>query len=282
MVQSMTGFGSAVNSDFTVEIRSLNHRYVDIVIKIPSYLSQHEMAFRNVIKEKFQRGRFDVTVAIVDGKSPRIKINKEMAKQMFESLQELQKELSIPGTLTVDTIASFRELFIEENTGYNVDALYQAFEKAVLNLKEMRIQEGKILIREICERINTVSEINKQIRILAPDAVNIWREKFTERLSSILGEGIMDNMRIMQEAAIMAEKLDISEEINRIESHIGQFKEISNKDNAVGKKLDFLLQEIVREVNTLSYKSNNYSISRLAVEMKTELEKIREQVQNIQ
>lgn len=278
----MTGFGSAVNSDFTVEIRSLNHRYVDIVIKIPSYLSQHEMAFRNVIKEKFQRGRFDVTVAIVDGKSPRIKINKEMAKQMFESLQELQKELSIPGTLTVDTIASFRELFIEENTGYNVDALYQAFEKAVLNLKEMRIQEGKILIREICERINTVSEINKQIRILAPDAVNIWREKFTERLSSILGEGIMDNMRIMQEAAIMAEKLDISEEINRIESHIGQFKEISNKDNAVGKKLDFLLQEIVREVNTLSYKSNNYSISRLAVEMKTELEKIREQVQNIQ
>jgi uncharacterized protein (TIGR00255 family) len=171
---------------------------------------------------------------------------------------------------------------MEEETGYDVEALYRVFHEAASKLEGMRLREGNLLREDISKRLAILNDMNGRIKSRAPDEVVRWREKFTERLKLVVETGAIDNNRIIQEAALMAEKLDISEEINRIENHVKQFIEILNNGDTIGKQLDFLLQEINREVNTLACKSGDYSISGLAVEMKTEVEKIREQVQNIQ
>jgi len=282
MIQSMTGFGSSEKNGFRVEIRSLNHRFMDISIKTPPHLSQHDIPLRNILREKFQRGRFDVTVSTDNHKVIQVNINKEMARKIYNAFQELQKELSIPGQIGVDTLAGYKELLIEEEPQYDIDALYAAFHEAVSNLEAMRIREGKMLTEEQRQRAESLKVINDKIKSLTPHLLEKNKEKFYERLGLILDVKEMDSMRVMQEAAIMVEKLDISEEVNRIENHIKQFRETLDEGNVVGRKLDFLLQEIGREVNTIAAKSSDYTISSLTVDMKIEIEKMREQVQNIQ
>lgn len=284
MVQSMTGFGSAINNDIMVEIRSLNHRFIDIVIKMPSYMNKYEIDLRNIIKERFKRGRFDVIISISNHNMSQFKINKALVKSIYLTLLDLQRELSIPGDITIDTIASYKEILYQEEPQYNVEAVYKTFKEALSNLETARVREGLLLAEDIKRRLQFLIEINERIKTLSPNEIEKIREKFTERLRLILQTDIVENSRILQEAAIMAEKLDISEELHRIENHLKQFVEILDKGNndIIGKKLDFILQEINREVNTLAYKSSDYSISNLVVEMKTEIEKIREQVQNIQ
>jgi uncharacterized protein (TIGR00255 family) len=282
MIQSMTGFGSAEKTGFRVEIRSLNHRFIEISIKTPPYLSQHDIPLRNILKERFQRGRFDVTVSTGNHKLIQVTINKEMAGKIYNAFQELQKELSIPGQIGIDTLAGYRELLVEEEPRYDIDALYDAFHKAVSNLEEMRIREGKMLSEEQRQRAESLSVINNKIKSLTPHLLEKYKDKFCERLRLILDAKEMDNTRVMQEAAIMADKLDISEEVSRIENHIKQYIETLDKGNVIGRKLDFLLQEIGREVNTIAAKSSDYTISSLTVDMKIEIEKMREQVQNIQ
>jgi uncharacterized protein (TIGR00255 family) len=278
----MTGFGNSANDYFAVEIRSLNHRYIDISLKMPPYMSRHEIPLRNLLREKFQRGRFDVSVSARSTDVPRLKIDRNIARNIYSALKDLQHELSLPGSIGIETLTAYREILVEEEPEYNVDALYSAFREAVINVETMRVKEGKLLEEEMRNRIFSLSEMHKQIKLRAPDEVSRWRERFTERLSLIVGAGSIDDNRVLQEAAIMAEKLDISEEISRTENHIKQFTEVLGSGEVVGKKLDFLLQEISREVNTLSCKSGDYSISSIAVDMKNEIEKLREQVQNIQ
>ncbi|MBM4146522.1 MAG: YicC family protein [Nitrospira sp.] len=282
MIQSMTGFGGAAGNDFTVEIRSLNHRYMDISIKMPPYMSQYEIPLRNILKGKFQRGKFDVSVSINSDKAPQLKINMDLAGNIYAALLDLQKQLSLPGTISIETLTEYREIMMEEEPHFDTDVLHATFHEAVLNLEAMRMREGSLLSDEIRGRIALLQEMHNEIKVRAPEEIIRWREKFTERLRLIVEAGMIDNNRIVQEAAVMAEKLDISEEISRIEHHLKQFIEILDNGNTIGKKLDFLLQEINREVNTLSYKSGDYSISNLVVNMKNEIEKIREQVQNIQ
>jgi len=282
MIQSMTGFGNSANDDFGVEIRSLNHRYIDISLKMPPYMSQHEIPLRNLLREKFKRGRFDVSVSARSTGVMRLRIDLNIARDIYSALKNLQKELSLPGAIGIETLTTYREILVEEEPEYNVDALYAAFREAITNVEAMRIREGKLLEEEMRNRVSSLKEMCNQIKLRAPDQISRWREKFTERLSLIVGAASIDDNRLLQEAAIMAEKLDISEEINRIENHMKQFMEVLSSGEAVGKKFDFLLQEINREVNTLSCKSGDYSISSLAVDMKNEIEKMREQVQNIQ
>ena len=282
MVQSMTGYGSAENNGLKIEIRSLNHRFIDISMKIPSYLGHCEIPIRNILKERFHRGKFDVSIVSNEKKVTQLTINKEMARKIYNAFQDLQKELSIPGQIQIDTLIGYKELLIEEEPQYNLDALYVAFDEALSNLEAMRALEGKLISDELAERAKSLNAIIYKISSLSPQVLTNYTEKFSERLKSLFQSGETDSTRIMQEAAIMAEKLDISEEISRIENHIKQFIETLDEGNVIGRKLDFLLQEISREVNTLSYKSNDYTISSFAVEMKTEIEKMREQVQNIQ
>jgi uncharacterized protein (TIGR00255 family) len=278
----MTGFGSSVSPDFSVEIRSLNHRFIDISIKMPQFMIRHEIPLRNILKERFQRGRFDVSISLTSGVAARLKVNKESAQNIYAALLDLQKDLRLPGKITIDTLKEYREIFTEEEPEYDMDAFFDAFREAVSNLEEMRLKEGRLLVEDVRQRVGALEDMHKMIKAIAPKEVVRWREKFTERLKLIVEAGMIDNNRIIQEAALMAEKLDISEEINRIENHLKQFGQILDDGSMAGKKLDFLLQELNREVNTLAYKSSEYSVSKLVVDMKTEIEKIREQVQNLQ
>jgi uncharacterized protein (TIGR00255 family) len=282
MIQSMTGFGSATNESFTVEIRSLNHRYLDISIKMPPYMSQYEIPLRSILKGKFQRGRFDICITINRDQGTQLKVNRGIAQNIYSALMDLQKDLSIPGEISIETIAGYREILMEDEPVYDSNKLYTAFHEAVSKIEEMRGEEGKLLIKDLAGRVDALQDMSIKITPLAAEEVPRWREKLTERLRGIIDPEAIDNSRILQEASIMAEKLDISEELSRIGSHIKQFREILGSETAIGKKLDFLIQEIGREVNTLGYKSCDYTISQLVVDMKTELEKIREQVQNIQ
>jgi len=278
----MTGLGIEEDDNFRVEIRSVNHRYIDIAIKMPSYLNQYDIHLRNIIKEKFRRGKFDITISASEQGTGQLHLNKEMAKDIYTALKALQKELSIPGDITMETLAQYKDLLIEKEPGYDIDKLYAVFHRAVSDLEEMRKREGELIARNVMPGVEQLRVMHSEIRALVPEEITRLQEKLTERISSVLKDEAIDRNRILQEVAIMAEKSDISEEVNRIENHIKQFIHILHSDTAVGRKLDFLLQEINREVNTLSYKSNDYSITKLAVEMKSEIEKIREQVQNLQ
>jgi uncharacterized protein (TIGR00255 family) len=278
----MTGFGSSSDADFSVEIRSLNHRFIDFSIKMPAFLNQHEIPLRNILKEHFARGRFDINIALNEQKQPQVKWNSTMAKSLLGALEGMQEELSLPGKIDIQTFAQYRDILIEAEPSYDTNALYRIFHKAALSLKEMRIREGNLLAEEIHKRADALKAMIGTIQLRAPDELVRWREKFTARLRLILDAGMMDNSRILQEAAMMAEKLDISEEISRIENHIMQLGEVLDSGDIVGKKLDFLLQELNREVNTLACKSGEYALSAIVIEMKTEIEKMREQVQNIQ
>lgn len=278
----MTGFGSAENDSFRVEIRSLNHRFIEIAIKIPPHLSHYDIPLRNIIKERFHRGKFDISISASNHKPLQLNINKEMAKRIYTAFQELQKELSIPGQIDINTLAGYRELLIEEEPEYDAGSLYAVFHEALSNLETMRIQEGEMLSKELRNRAEFLNVLTDRIKSLSSGMVTRCSERFSEKLRLILGAGEIDNMRIMQEAVIMAERLDISEEVSRIENHIKQFIEILVEGNIIGRRLDFLLQEINREVNTMASKSGDYDISRLTVEMKTEIERMREQAQNIQ
>ena len=278
----MTGFGSATNDYFTVEIRCVNHRFIDIVVKIPPYMNQHEIPLKKIIKEKFQRGRFEVSILLQNDKTERLVLNRTLAKNIYESLLELQKELSLPGKVSLETLAGYREIFTAEECQYTAESLLNVVHEAVKHLESMRVREGEILVRDIRERMKTLEETNKNIQMLAPDATERWRMKLEGRIRSLIDDTAIDENRIIQEVTVMSEKMDISEELSRIDSHLQQGLEILDNETIIGKKLDFLLQEIMREINTLSYKANDHRISHLAVEMKTEIEKVREQVQNIQ
>ena len=278
----MTGFGSAEKNGFRVEIRSLNHRFMDITIKAPPYLSQCDVALRNMLKEKFQRGKFDVTVSTDNHRMAQVTINKDMAGKIYTAFKEIQKELSIPGKLDINTLAGYRELLVEENAKYDIDALYTAFREAVSCLEAMRIREGGMLADEQRQRAASLKATNDKIKSLMPSLIEQYKVKFSERLRLLLEPKEIDNAKVIQEASVVIEKLDISEELHRIENHVQQLTETLKEGNVMGRKLDFLLQEIGREVNTIAAKSGDYTISSLTVDMKLEIEKMREQVQNLQ
>ncbi len=282
MVQGMTGFGVAEDENFRIEIRSVNHRFIDISIKAPPFMNQYDIPLRTIIKERFRRGKFDIVISAGNQGAAQVDLNRGMAKDIYTALKMLQKELSIPGEITIDTLVEYRELLVEKEPDYDIDALYEVFHKAIADLEAMRMREGEFVAQDVMRRIEQLHTMNSEIKALIPNEVMRLQEKLTERMSIMLKDEVIDSNRILQEVALLAEKSDISEEVTRIENHINQFGDILYSDTAVGRKLDFLLQEINREVNTLAYKSHDYTIAKLVVDMKTEVEKIREQVQNIQ
>lgn len=282
MIQSMTGFGSGENKVFRVEIRSINHRFMDVAVKIPQSLGQHEIPLRNMLREKFSRGKFDVLVSVVSNGRLKVKTDMNLAREVYNQLLAMKSELSLSGTIGVETISQFRELIISEEIEYNAELLYDAFDRALLRLKEMRVKEGEVVSLDISSRLESVEKMKDEIAFLCPDAVNNCKGRFIERLKDLMGNAKYDENRMLQEAAIMAEKTDISEEITRTSSHIAQMRKILSDGDTIGRKLEFLLQELNREVNTIASKSEDYRISNIAIDMKAEIEKMREQAQNIQ
>jgi uncharacterized protein (TIGR00255 family) len=281
MVQGMTGFGSGEKDGFRVEVRSLNHRFMDVSIKLPAALARHEIALREALKERFRRGKFDVYVSTLPGAGMRVGINKEMARELYLSLAELKEELSLSGDIGVDTLLNWKELVVAEEASFDADALHAAFGIAVEELEDMRMREGKELADELISRADTLEQLNREVMSLSDAVWAEGRERFLIRVREFLPGGYEEG-RLIQEAASAAEKADISEEVSRLENHIRHLKKILSAGGAIGRKLDFVLQEINREANTIASKADDHRVLNIVIEMKAEAEKAREQAQNVQ
>jgi uncharacterized protein (TIGR00255 family) len=282
MVQSMTGFGSAEKNGYRVEIRSLNSRFLDIHIKAPSILSQFDIPFRNQVKERFARGKFDVSISLSENISADFKVNSEIAGKLYAAFKDMQETLSIPGEIDIGTIAGFHQMYLDTGVSYDPDILHEVFGIAIEALADMRVKEGASLSGELRKMADSLEEMNDRIKELKSNTLIETRDKFNEKINALLEGRDFDSNRILQEASLMAIKLDIAEEISRIESHLKQFREMLSGNDIIGRRLDFIVQELNREINTVTSKSSDYVITSLTVEMKTVIEKIKEQVQNIQ
>lgn len=282
MIQSMTGFGAGERGAFKVEIRSVNHRFIDMSFKLPQNLSRHEMPMRNILRERFSRGKLDVMVSITEEERGRIAVNMGIAKELYSALSSVKEALSLPGEIGAGDIVELRELFLSKEVEYKTEEFYDAFNDAVDKLYRMRAEEGDGIAKDMLMRLGHLEQMKDSIALVCSGIAVSCRERLIERLNALFGEAGYDEDRIIQEAAIIAERADVSEEIMRIGLHIGQARKILSDGDAIGRKIEFMLQELNREVNTIASKANDYRVSSTAVEMKSELEKIREQAQNIQ
>lgn len=280
--QSMTGYGRGVSGNFKVEIRSSNHKNIDMSVNLPYYLFSCEPEIKKNIKKRFQRGRIEVFIPKQEVENIKLKVNKSLAREYYHAFESLKNELSLSDSIGIDMLASQRDIFLLDETEIDMKGLYDALDAALDELARSRKEEGEALLKDISERISLVhsyvDEIDRRRTAFTASA----KDKLNERLKEFLGGMQMDETRLIQETAVLIERTDITEEVVRIRSHLRQFNDVIRSDDAIGKKLDFILQELRREINTIGSKANDFEISSHVVEVKHELEKIREQVQNLQ
>lgn len=292
MVKSMTGFGKgdSANQDVTlaVEIKSVNHRYCDINIKLPRSLSAFENEVKKTVGQKLKRGKVDVYINmnLIGSSAMRATLNRPLVSAYLAALDELKNEFSVSGDISLDWLASQKDLIqIEEATidpEIMNEVLITAVQKALAGHDQMRIAEGAATADDMLARLGQISGLLDQIETLAPEVPKEWLVKLEQRLKKFSEEIEFDPQRLAQELAIVADRCDVSEELTRFHSHIQQFEALLNCEEPVGRKMDFLVQEMNREANTTGSKSNHADMTRLVVEIKAELEKIREQVQNVE
>jgi uncharacterized protein (TIGR00255 family) len=282
LIKSMTGYGAAEKEGFKVEVRSLNHKYLDVSVRMPSFLMEHEMGVRKMIKDAFDRGKLDISISLSDKRHRKVKVDPDLAREMYKAFADLQKELSLPGTLDINFFSGCREVLLSEEPEANSEAIFEALKEAVSKVEEMRSIEGATLQKELKQRLDTVEKKRSEVETASKNIVHAYKEKLTKRVAELITNGVPDETRLAQEIAFIAQKADISEEIARLASHISQFNKSLTSDVPIGRRLDFLCQEMNREANTIASKVDEIVITNLALDIKTELEKIREQVQNIQ
>ena len=271
-----------------VEVRSLNHRYCEIAVKTPRGFAALENRIRETVRSRFSRGRFDVhvTVNYATVSSRRVVIDYALARQLFLALTDLGRELGLGGQVNLSTLLDLREIArVEENEHHVEDlwpAVQEALDFAVGNLVTMRIAEGEALGRDILQRIRLIEAWLEQIKSRLPALLIEYRQKFEARISRLFGDVEIDPARLAQEVVFFTERSDVTEEMIRLHTHLTEFKRLLHVHEPVGRKLDFLLQEMNREINTTSSKVADSDIAVLVVDIKSELERIREQAQNIE
>lgn len=278
----MTGYGRGEVGNYKVEVRSSNHRNLDIRINVPSYLYYYEPKIRNTVKEKFHRGRIEILAPKSEGDNIKLKINKSLAKEYYHALVSLKDELSISDNVGINVLALQKDIFLLEESEVEITTFHKALEAALEELKKMRLDEGKNLVDDITKRIHLLNKHLTCMEDKRTEFVINAKRVLTKKLKNLLDNSSIDDSRLIQETAILVERLDITEEIVRIKSHLKYTEDILRSGNVIGKKMDFLAQELHRELNTIGSKAANAEISTLVVEMKHELEKIREQTQNLQ
>ncbi len=281
VIHSMTGYGSVERDGFRIEVRSVNHRFLDMNFRMPPYLQPYEMELRGVVKKYVQRGRLDVRVSLTEGADIRLRINREFGRSLFNALSELKGELSLEGEPSIENLFWFRDVIFEEEPGYDPELLIAVFQEAMERLVEMRKSEGEHLKSVILRGVQLLERYLDEVEELASQALPELMEKLREKIRGLMGEGV-DESRLIQEAAFLAERADVEEEIHRIRSHSGQLRKIISQGGTIGRKADFILQELLREANTIGSKCSDYAISERVVNMKSEIERMKEQVQNIQ
>lgn len=282
MLESMTGFGSSEKGGFKVELRSLNHRFLEMFVRMPTGLAGYEMQLRERLKKKVTRGKVDAFITVHGEGSLQLRLNAEAASEVYASLRSLSEKLSVPGEISMDTLLQWKGMFMSEEVSYDAAPLMEAFDEAIEGLKEMRLREGDGLKKELLDIASRIEELNSAVEALYPAAREAAVKKFADNMTELLSEQEVDEGRLLQEAASIGDKIDIAEEIQRTGSHLMQMRGMLDNGGTVGRKLDFLMQELVREANTMASKSSDPVILEKVIEMKSEIERAREQVQNVQ
>lgn len=292
MIKSMTGYGkneaTLENGRIIVEIRSVNHRYSELSVKLPRPLLALENSVRKTVAERIKRGKIEVYIqqeaTVAAGGLPTVNI--PLAKAYYEAFTRMKEALGLYDPVPLALIAAQKDLLVTEENGIRGEGLHDlligAVRDAVDNLDAMRSREGRALLEDLQERRSLLSVLVERIKGRTPLAVAENLARYKTRVMQLAGDSGVDEGRVAQEIALMAERWDINEELVRFNSHIKQFDETLEINEPVGRKLDFLIQELNREVNTIGSKANDAEITSFIVELKAELEKIREQVQNIE
>ena len=293
MIRSMTSFGRSSSEEgkkriFTVEMKSVNSRYLDVNIRMPKSIISLEEEIRKMISNSLSRGKVDVFINYksYEKASAMPKLNLEVAKGYYNCLNELQKEFNIENDITVSKLANFPEVLTLEAEEENLDEVLKEIkpliETSLDNMVEMRIREGEKLKEDILVKLNVIEEKVKEIESLADDLPKVYKKKLEDRISELTKDLKIDEERIAVEVAIFADKAAVDEEVTRLKSHLEQMRKTLNLNEPVGRKLDFIVQEMNRESNTIGSKANDINITNIVIDIKNLIEKIREQVQNIE
>ena len=291
MIKSMTGFGRGIyekeGRKYTIEIKAVNHKYSDVSVKLPRLLISLEDGIRKEVIKNISRGKIDVFVTFEDysEKVMNIRINKALAKEYLKQLKELADETNLnfsPNVLEISKLPDILKLEDEEDEEKISDELNIALKDAIKNFIETREIEGEKLVKDIEIRIESISEKVEEISEFSGTLVQEYIEKLENRVKELMKTDVVDENRLAQEIVIYSDKCSVEEELTRLRSHISQFKNLIKGDSPIGKKLDFLVQEMNREVNTIGSKANSLDITNRVIEIKTEIENIREQIQNIE
>ena len=291
MIKSMTGFGRAVyeidGRKYTVEIKSVNHKYSDVSVKLPRVLISLEDGIKKQIASNISRGKIDVFVSFEDysEKVTNIRINKALAKEYLKELKDLADETGLefsPSVLEISKLPDILKLEDSDETDQISSELNIALDAAIKNFVEMRTVEGQKLASDMKNRVDWIEGKVEEIAKFSATLVPEYIEKLEARVKEYLKTDVVDEARLAQEIVIYSDKCSIEEELTRLRSHISQFNNLLKGDSPIGKKFDFLVQEMNREVNTIGSKANSLDITNRVIEIKTEIENIREQVQNIE
>ena len=291
MIKSMTGFGRAKYENegrtYTVEIKSVNHKYSDINIKLPRFLNYMEDTIRKTISNAISRGKIDVYITFENysNKGTNIKINRELAKKYLKELKELAEETGIDFRLNVVDVSKFPEILkIEDDDNEEIieEEVLHTVKDALEKFINMREIEGAKLVEDISERVSSIKSKVASLEKYSETLVQDYIGRLETRVNELLKTSVVDESRLAQEIVIFSDKSSIEEELTRLKSHLEQFLNLLKGSSPIGKKMDFLVQEINRETNTIGSKANCLDITNIVVEIKTEVENIREQIQNIE
>lgn len=292
MIKSMTGFGRCEFADenrkFTVEVKSVNHRYLDVNIKMPKKLNFFESSIRTLLKEYIERGKVDVYITYEDFTENNfaLQYNSALAGEYLKYLNQMSEEFGLENDIRVSTLSRYPDVFVMEEQTIDEKELWSGLEKALRGalepFVESRVREGENLKKDLCEKLDNMVSYVDFIEERSPEIMRDYRVRLEEKIQELLGDRQIDDTRIAQEVTIFADKICVDEETVRLKSHILSVKDILENGGSVGRKLDFIAQEMNREANTILSKSNDLKISDIGISLKTDIEKVREQIQNIE
>ena len=293
MIRSMTAYGrgehSEGNTHFTAELKSLNNRYRDIILRIPKTFQALEDEIRLQIASKVRRGRIEVSIQVEKNATETeydLELNLPLVRSLIRIFEELNEQFGLDGKVAPETLCQMRDVILYKPHDVDIDAARPAFHEVIRlaldSLDMMRRVEGQAIEEDFLKRLKLIEAYLDDIEDRAPTMLEAYQKRLKEKIDTLSQDIELDESRLMQEVAIFADRCDITEEIVRLRSHLKQFKDYMSVDDSIGRRLDFLIQEINREVNTISSKTFDSSISAKVVEIKGELEKLREQVQNVE
>ena len=292
MIKSMTGFGRGEASGelrkFTVEIKAVNHRYLDMSVKMPKKFNFFEASIRNLMKEYAQRGKVDMYISYEDlvEKTVNIQYHREVAASYMNYLKEISQDFDVENDIKATTLSRFPEVLTMEEQEFDEEGIWKDLEAAIRiaaeAFAESRCREGENLKQDLLEKLDAMLSHVAYIEEKSPKIIEEYREKLKEKVQDLLEDNRVDENRLIMEVTLFADKVCVDEELVRLKSHIQMLKNTIIEGGSIGRKLDFIVQEMNREANTILSKSTDLEISNVGIELKTEIEKVREQIQNIE